>query len=504
MPSEALESKKGDGETALHVVASAGLTRVAKIRDNGERVPLIIAVCSAISSDERIKEMVKYLCSVTRDEEPSPYSGVLGGGLICLTIDSGLYDIALYLIQRFPNLATEKNEDGYCALEMMAQHPSAFLAERNNLKDLMKSLVLVSISVLDVKRVVKEKLMHKQASALVKCMCTQISLMSSTEILRKFRDSSILETATRFGVVELVVDSVQTFPDLLSLELNNNRTILEEAIIYRQEKIFNLICGINGNVKKFPCFSDESNNTILHLAANLAHSNRLHSVSSAPLQMQRELQWFKEVENITFQGHRQKKNNDGMTGRDLFTEQHKELMEKAEKCMKDTANTCMVVATLITTIVFAAALKVPGGTVSDTDSNGNGTPIFSSYNSFMVFAVADAFALFFSITSVLMFFSILTSRYAEDDFLYSLPNKMIIGLSTLFLSIATTIVAFGAALSIVLGRRWTWVPVFITLVACVPVILFSYLQFQLFIEVFHSTYGPSIFRRQSQRMQWTY
>ncbi|KAI3833963.1 hypothetical protein MKX03_035428 [Papaver bracteatum] len=449
MPSEALESKKGDGETALHVVASAGLTRVAKIRDNGERVPLITAVCSAYLSDERIKEMVKYLCSVTRDEEPSPYSGVSGGGLICLTIDSGLY-------------------------------------------------------VLDVKLVVKEKLMHKQASALVKCMCTQISLMSSTEILRKFKDSSILETATRFGVVELVVESVQTFPDLLSLELNNNRTILEEAIIYRQEKIFNLICGINGNVKKFACFSDESNNTILHLAAKLAHSNRLHSVSSAPLQMQRELQWFKEVEHITFQRHRQKKNNDGMTGRDLFTEQHKELMEKAEKCMKDIANTCMVVATLITTIVFAAALKVPGGTVNDTDSNGNGTPIFLSYNSFMVFAVADAFALFFSITSVLMFFSILTSRYAEDDFLYSLPNKMIIGLSTLFLTIATTIVAFGAALSIVLGRRWTWVPVFITLVACVPVILFSYLQFQLFIEVVHSTYGPSIFRRQSQRMQWTY
>lgn len=37
-----------------------------------------------------------------------------------------LVDIALYLIQRYPNLATEKNEDGYCALEMMAQHPSAF------------------------------------------------------------------------------------------------------------------------------------------------------------------------------------------------------------------------------------------------------------------------------------------------------------------------------------------------------------------------------------------
>ncbi|KAI3911239.1 hypothetical protein MKW92_029612 [Papaver armeniacum] len=486
MPSEALESKKGDGETALHVVASAGLTRVAKVM---------------VNRNERIKEMVKYLCSVTRDDEPSPYSGVSGGGLICLTIDSGLYDIALYLIQRFPNLATEKTEDGYCALDMMAQHPSAFPSGSK-----LTSWHCLISSFFDVKRVVKEKLMHEQASALVKCMCTQISLMSSTEILRKFRDSSILETATRFGVVELVVESVQTFPDLLSLELNNNRTILEEAIIYRQEKIFNLICGINGNVKKFACFSDESNNTILHLAAKLAHSNRLHSVSSAPLQMQRELQWFKEVENITFQRHRQKKNNDGMTGRDLFTEQHKDLMEKAEKCMKDTANTCMVVATLITTIVFAAALKVPGGTVSDTDSNGNGngTPIFLSYNSFMVFAVADAFALFFSITSVLMFFSILTSRYAKDDFLYSLPNKMIIGLSTLFLSIATTIVAFGAALSIVLGRRWTWVPVFITLVACVPVILFSYLQFHLFIEVVHSTYGPSIFRRQSQRMQWTY
>ncbi|KAI3978541.1 hypothetical protein MKX01_015716 [Papaver californicum] len=137
MPSDALELKNCDGETTLHFVAAAGFIRAAKamvtknpnltqMRDNNEWVPLVTAAYSANSSNERSKEMVKYLCSVTRDEEPSPYYGVSGGTLICISIASNLYDVALYLVQRFPNLATEKSEDGYCALEAMAERPSAF------------------------------------------------------------------------------------------------------------------------------------------------------------------------------------------------------------------------------------------------------------------------------------------------------------------------------------------------------------------------------------------
>ena len=54
-------------------------------------------------------------------------------------------------------------------------------------------------------------------------------------------------------------------------------------------------------------------------------------------------------------------NTNGQTAQELFTENHKELMKEGEKWMKETASSCTVVGTLIVTIMFAAAITVPGG-----------------------------------------------------------------------------------------------------------------------------------------------
>ncbi|KAI3874177.1 hypothetical protein MKW98_015154 [Papaver atlanticum] len=97
-----------------------------------------------------------------------------------------------------------------------------------------------------------------------------------------------------------------------------------------------------------------------------------------------------------------------------------------------------------------------------------------------------------------MFLSILTSRYAEEDFLRSLPKRLIIGLGTLFISIAAMMIAFAAALSIVLQRKLKWASIPIALVACLPVTLFALLQFPLLVEIYLSTYGVGIFRADSK------
>ena len=54
------------------------------------------------------------------------------------------------------------------------------------------------------------------------------------------------------------------------------------------------------------------------------------------------------------------KNSEGMTPIEVFNKDHKELLKVGEEAMKETANSCMLVATLISTVVFAAALTVPG------------------------------------------------------------------------------------------------------------------------------------------------
>lgn len=119
--------------------------------------------------------------------------------------------------------------------------------------------------------------------------------------------------------------------------------------------------------------------------------------------------------------------------------------------------------------------------------------MFLKDKSFIIFSMSDALALFSSVTSILMFLSILTSRYAEEDFLESLPKRLIIGLTTLFFSIASMLLAFSASFFIVVGHQLAWIIIPIALTACVPVTLFAFLQFPLLADVMHSTYGSGIF-----------
>lgn len=102
------------------------------------------------------------------------------------------------------------------------------------------------------------------------------------------------------------------------------------------------------------------------------------------------------------------KNSDGQTPSDLFTKAHQGLQEAGEKWMKDISNSCMIVATLIATVVFAAAFTLPGG-----ENQQTGPPVLLGSNWFMVFFRSDAIAFISSTTSISIFLSILTSRYTE-------------------------------------------------------------------------------------------
>ena len=185
------------------------------------------------------------------------------------------------------------------------------------------------------------------------------------------------------------------------------------------------------------------------------------------------------------------RNRDNLTASELFSENHKKLMEEAEKSMKKIATSCTVVGALIVTIMFAVLFTVPGGNSDDNDDAGY--PVFLGEKWFMVFIVSDTISLISSITSVIIFLGLLTSRYAENDFLKSLPTKMMIGLFTLFLAIAAMMVTFASALIIMLHGKYSWIVLQSILIATVPVSSFVWMQFPLLIETFISTYGPGIF-----------
>jgi hypothetical protein len=190
---------------------------------------------------------------------------------------------------------------------------------------------------------------------------------------------------------------------------------------------------------------------------------------------------MQEVERIRFSLGDNSKNDTNMTAKELFTYNHMDMMEKGEKWMKATATSCTVVGALIITIMFTAAFTVPGGNNQNT-----GFPMFSNENLFMVFILSDALSLISSSTSVLVFLSILTSRYAEEDFHRSLPTKMIIGLFTLFFSIATMMITFCVGLYIMLPEK-SWVVIPISGLASVTVIQFGFMQIPLLVDMLQST-----------------
>ena len=198
-----------------------------------------------------------------------------------------------------------------------------------------------------------------------------------------------------------------------------------------------------------------------------------------------------EVEKLVKPSHREALNNENHTPRMVFSDEHRELLKDAQQWMISTASSATVVAALIVTMAFAAIFTAPGG------NDGHGKPLFLRDAVFILFVISDAVALFSSTTSVLVFLSVLSSRFAEEDFLYALPKRLTLGLISLFVSIAATMVAFSAALSLVIRDEIHWIAAPVILLAVVPVTLFLLLQYPLLVELVRSTYGCGIFYKQN-------
>ncbi|KAK9268295.1 hypothetical protein L1049_010738 [Liquidambar formosana] len=526
----ALQNKVGN--TALCFAAASGITKIAELMVNKNRnLPLARGSKGAtplyMAALLGHKDMVWYLYSVTEEDYLTKEDHI---GLLVATITSNLFDVALDIILHHPELATARDANGDTALHVLARKPSAFYSgsklgiwqrciysflptlklllqkvskflgmEHNycfSMSTPQKCLDLILHVIPGFEAIYEQKLMHIQSLKLVKQLWAQVLLLDDSKIGELIRTPSrLVLTAAEFGIVEFITVLIQSYPDLIWKVNNQSQSIFHIAVVHRQEKVFKLIYEIGAIKDLIAAYKDDNNNNMLHLAGKLAPSNRLNVDSGAALQLRRELKWFKEVEKIVQPLYTEMKDSDGRTPQILFTEEHKGLVREGGKWMKDTASSCMVVATLIATVIFAAPFTVPGG-----NDNHTGKPTFLSRRSFLVFAISDALALISSATSILIFLSILTSRYAEEDFLESLPNRLILGLATLFVSIATMMIAFCATLFIVLGHGFTEVAIPMALVACIPVTLFAMLQFPLFVDMISHIYRSSIIFRPSNHL----
>ncbi|KAI6668727.1 hypothetical protein NL676_007219 [Syzygium grande] len=428
-----------DGCTALHIAVLCGRIRMVKalvrsnpnltqLPDNTGRVPLGISAVEASMH----KEIAWFLAENTTDHGPSnPFSSPSAIDTIISLTYAGHHDITLYLVGRYSHLLTMRR----------TQNNRSILGALSRMESHFPSGTRLTIM---------EALIYK-------CIPMDLNYKPTNE-----NSDPALQYLTKslWNAAKIVV-----------------------PIIKRMHK-----------VKMRHVAAVELAEQVCIAISPAAYKPHLHAGASVPgaaFQLQRELQWFKAVESWLLPAVRTEYHDDKRYW-NIFVEKHKTLLENAEKWVKDTANSCMLVSTLIATVLFAAAFTVPGG-----NDNITGVPLLLGEDSFLVFAISDALGLFSSVTAILLFLAILTSRYEAQDFLESLPKKIIMGLSLLFLSLAFMLVAFAATLAIVLHKRVEWVLIPITLLASVPVALFAILQLPLLFQMVRSTYGPSIFHPES-------
>ncbi|WVY91046.1 hypothetical protein V8G54_036560 [Vigna mungo] len=123
------------------------------------------------------------------------------------------------------------------------------------------------------------------------------------------------------------------------------------------------------------------------------------------------------------------RNKNGKTPIEVFYDEHNQLSKDIKESAKGIADSGMVVATLVATVAFAAALTVPG----DKKSVNNVW--------FIVFIVTNAIALFTSSASILSFLSNFTSsRFADSEFVTSLHPSLTVGCGLLIISVAAMVV----------------------------------------------------------------
>ncbi|KAI7746293.1 hypothetical protein M8C21_026584 [Ambrosia artemisiifolia] len=264
---------------------------------------------------------------------------------------------------------------------------------------------------------------------------------------------------------EVVKRILARSPKAIEITDKSGYDIIQLAILNRSEQVYNLIYNLGER--------------------RLAPSSVLNQRTGATLQLQRELQWREEVKKFVFPTYITEENIFKETPDMVFTREHENLLKEGEMWMKTTAESCSITAALIITIVFAAAITVPGG-----NNQERGTPLFKKESAFIIFAISDAISLFASSTALLVFLSILTTRFAEKDFLVSLPRRLFIGLFSLLLSTTTMMIAFSATLFLVFCDKKAWMLLPISGLAFIPIASFITLQFPLMVDLFRSTYLP--------------
>ncbi|XP_040995243.1 uncharacterized protein LOC121241516 [Juglans microcarpa x Juglans regia] len=355
------------GDTALHRATIYGNQRMAEclITKNTSLVSITsnnkpgLPVSLAMGLGH--KELARYLYSQTPFEDLARH----GASLLFHCIYNRDLDMALDLMERCPRLAFASDGQYMSPLEALAVSTEAFesgdygmvfwkqwiynhrihdisfadlaiAADQFRLNvqnhgqenttgsvraDLWRHLVSSLFNLLGFKRLYEIKLVRAKFQQLLDVMCRASQ--------RSPKDNDILcramFSAIKRGNFEYVHHIIKANPDFLWLA--DERNMFQWAVLHRQHRIFSLIYSLK-QMNVLVTAVDSSRNIMLHMAGMVIENTAIDSIRGAALQMQREVQWFQEVESICPPSHKEKLNKDKLTPRQLFRRDHQNMRKE--------------------------------------------------------------------------------------------------------------------------------------------------------------------------------
>lgn len=295
------------------------------------------------------------------------------------------------------------------------------------------------------------------------------------------RRSGALETpiliAARMGVTEMVEKILDAFPVAIQDVDREGKNVMLLAIENRQPHVYSALMKRDFVKESALRHVDAAGNSALHLAAAY-REHKPWRVPGSAMQMQWEYKWYKLVKDSMPPNFFARYNKDGQTAKQIFVKTHAPLVKEGSKWLTKTAESCSVVAALVATVAFTTSATIPGG----FDQN-SGIPLLRRRALFSVFTVASLLALCSSVMALVMFLSILTSRFQEKDFAGDLPRKLLVGMSSLFTSIASVLISFCAGHFFIVkaGLRVAVYPIYAA--TCLPVSFFALVQLPLYLDL---------------------
>ncbi|KAK7372718.1 hypothetical protein VNO80_06105 [Phaseolus coccineus] len=480
------------GDTALHVAAGAGnttfvqeLTKHTNLED--ELIPnsdgMLPVHLAALSGHHRI---LKHLCC--QQYFVRAHHGFYSQHLLdkmayedieklfFMTISNNMFDVAkIIFLKHYRELSTARDKEELTALHMLARKPSTVLRKLH---------FHFGMRLEDDNNDTGELIFEDEGNEDLGLGWGIILLKSIWVQVLELRIEDLFELITRPSVAlsdaiksESDHEVINTFLDMvMAAKDSDGRNLLHLLFLHRRYQIFNeiFITYLSNRIEKLLLVGDKEGNNVLHLAALFPIQFQSFSGLSAYIQMQREHTWFKKAQESVPRELRSKRNKKGMIPIDVFYDEHNQLSKDIKETAKGIADSGMIVATLVATVAFAAALTVPG------DKNNAW---------FIVFIFTNAVALFTSSASILSFLSNFTSsRFAQTEFVVSLHPSLTFGRVLLIISVAAMVLAFIAASFLVFAHTTKWVSYTVAPMGVFALLLFVLFQSKFCDDHFWSSY----------------